>query len=519
MKLRSYCCGRWIEGKGAPAILVNPATEEPLAETSTEGVDFRAALDFARTRGGPALRGMSFAARGELLGKLGKLLHGNRDALIELAVANGGNTRGDAKFDIDGASATFAFYAGLGEKLGDRRLLVDGELVQLGRSSRFFGQHVWLPREGAAIHVNAFNFPAWGFGEKAAVALLAGVPVVTKPATSTALVAHRIVELAVDAGVLPEGALTFIAGSVGDLLDHLTAQDVLAFTGSSDTGRTLRSHAAVVRGSVRVNVEADSLNSAILGPDALRGSETWQAFIASVVRDMTQKTGQKCTAIRRVFVPPARQGAVREDLAAELENVRVGNPALAEVTMGPLSTASQLRDVRAGVERLRGQTRVAWTRERLEPVGVPAGKGFFHAPLLLVAEHPAEADAVHGHEVFGPVATLLPYSDGPTLAALVRRGEGSLVSSLYSDDRAFTEETILAIAPYHGRLHIGSAKVAEAATQPGMVLPSLVHGGPGRAGGGEELGGERGLAFYMQRTALQANRAFLEAAFPSPVKT
>jgi oxepin-CoA hydrolase/3-oxo-5,6-dehydrosuberyl-CoA semialdehyde dehydrogenase len=365
------------------------------------------------------------------------------------------------------------------------------------------------------VHVNAFNFPAWGFAEKAAVAWLAGVPVVTKPASATALVAHRIVELLVEGRLLPDGALGLVAGPVGDLLDHLGPQDLLAFTGSSATARRLRSHPAVVRHAVRVNVEADSLNAAVLGPDAGRGSAPYNMFLADVAKEMTQKTGQKCTATRRVLVPAALEAAVVEDLGERLGRIQVGNPALDEVRMGPLSTRDQLDEVRSGLARLLAEGDSVFGGDgEVEPVGVERGKGFFLGPVLLRARHPAEARAVHEHEVFGPVATLLGYDgSAAAAAALVRKGEGGLVASAYSDDRDFLRDLALGIGAWHGRILLASGKLEGQSLPPGLVLPQLVHGGPGRAGGGEELGGPRGLCFYLQRVALQGDRALLQQAF------
>jgi oxepin-CoA hydrolase/3-oxo-5,6-dehydrosuberyl-CoA semialdehyde dehydrogenase len=510
--LQSYVSGEWFAGTGKLATLVNPTTEAPLAQTSTEGLDFGRAVAFARTEGGPALRALTFAQRGELLRAMSKTIHAHRDALIELAIANGGNTRGDAKFDIDGAIGTLAFYADLGKELGDQRFLLDGEGIQLGRAPRFFGQHVSVPRHGVAVHVNAFNFPAWGLGEKAACAILAGMPVIAKPATSTALVTYHAVKLIVEAGILPRGVLSLVAGAPGDLLTHLGGQDVLAFTGSSDTGRTIRLMPNIAASSVRVNVEADSLNAAVLGPDVPPGSDTYGMFLKDVLKDMTQKAGQKCTAIRRVLVPRALAEQVASDLVERLREVKVGDPAHDGVSVGPVATAQQLRDVRAGIERLAAESRVAiGGLGAFEKVGVTGEKGYFVAPTLLVQDDPARAKAVHDHEVFGPVASLLPYDDTTALIADVQKGGGGLVSSVYSDDRAFVTDVVLGIAPFHGRLLLGSEKIADQATGPGVVLPSLVHGGPGRAGGGEELGGLRGLAFYSQRTALQGARPILDA--------
>ncbi len=513
--IQSYVSGGWAGGAGRAQALVNPATEEPLAEIAAGPTDWGRAVAHARTRGGEALRAMTFSERGQLVKALSKLVHAHRDELIGLAIANGGNTRGDAKFDIDGASGTLAAYGELGAQLGAVKFLVDGEGAQLTRSVRFWGQHIAVPRHGVAVHINAFNFPAWGMMEKAAVALLAGVPVISKPASSTALVAHRIVELVVEAKILPDGALSFVAGPVGDLLAHLDGQDVLAFTGSSDTGRRLRAGESVVASSVRVNVEADSLNAAVLARDLVRDSEGYALFVADVLRDMTQKAGQKCTAIRRVLVPAEMAEAVREDLAERLGGVKVGDPAREEVGMGPVATRQQLDDVRAGIARLREEAdAIVGGEAPVEAIGVPKGKGFFVAPTLLQVRDARAAKRVHEFEVFGPVATIIPYSgDANEAAAIVARGGGGLVSSVYSDDRALLGELALALAPYHGRLFLGSSKLAGHAVGPGTVLPQLVHGGPGRAGGGEELGSARGLAFYLQRTAIAGDKPILEALF------
>jgi len=511
LTLKSYVLGGWRAAAGRAATLVNPATEETVAEVAPGDLDRAAVLRYARDSGGSALRAMTFAERAERLRLLSEVIQERREELIELAIRNGGNTRSDAKFDVDGASFSLSAYAEIGAALGDRRTLSDGDGIPLGRSPRFHGQHLLVPRRGVAVHVNAFNFPAWGFAEKAAVALLAGVPVVTKPATSSALVACRIVERIAEKGALPEGALQLLT-DVGDLLDHLGPQDVLAFTGSGVTGRHVRGLSSVIGNAVRVNVEADSLNAAVLGPDAAPDSELLDYFLKDVVRDVTQKAGQKCTAIRRVLVPLPLLSRVREELVERLGCVVVGNPAERDVRMGPVATAAQLEDVRRGIGELSacGRTLVGGP-ERVSGVGAPEGKGFFVAPTLVEVPDDAPARAVHEREVFGPVATLIPYSGAAVSAGeLVARGGGGLVSSVYSDDAGFASELALHIAPYHGRVFLGSAKIAEMSPGPGTVLPGLVHGGPGRAGGGEELGGERGLAFYMQRAALQGSRPVIE---------
>ncbi len=515
-RLDSLVSGEWTTPTADPQVLVNPATEESLCECSTAGLDFAAALDFARREGGPALRALTFAERGGLLAALSKAIHGARDALLDVGMQNGGNTRSDAKFDIDGAWGTLAYYGELGAKLGPAKLLVDGDADKLGRGPRFVGEHVWVPRRGVAVHVNAFNFPAWGFGEKAACALLAGMPIVVKPATSTALLAHRIAKLV--APLLPKGALTFVSGPPGDLLTHLGPQDVIAFTGSSQTAAWIRALPSVTHRGVRTNVEADSLNGAILGPDAGPSTDTFGMFVRDVARDITQKTGQKCTAIRRIFVPEHLLADVREALAARLADTIVGDPRLDGVTMGPVATRSQHRDVLAGIAKLAADSRVVMggAVSAFEPRRSTehAGKGFFVPVTLLEATHTSRA--VHELEVFGPVSTLIPYDGSAAQAAeLAARGEGTLVCSAYTDDRAFAEALFMESAAWSGRLAFGSEKIADQTPGPGTVLPHSIHGGPGRAGGGEELGGLRGLALYSQRTAVQGARPMLDAMLAS----
>ncbi len=509
--VRSHVGGEWIQGQGSGAELHNPTTEAVVATASTEGVDFRAALAFAREVGGPAIRATTFTERGAMLRAASRAIHGARDELIALAVDNGGNTRSDAKFDIDGASATLAAYADLATELGDARFLVDGEAVNLGRSSRLAGRHVFLPLEGVAVHVNAFNFPAWGLGEKLAVAILAGVPVVSKPATATALVAWRIAELLVEQSIFQRGVFSFVGGAPGDLLAHLGAQDVLAFTGSGSVGAQLRAMPNVIASSVRVNIEADSLNAAVLGAET--SDETYDLFLKDLAKEVTQKTGQKCTATRRVFVPRARLAEVRDAIVDRLAQVKVGDPSRDDVTMGPLATRRQQRDVLEGIAKLvaAGAKVVTGGKAPEAPLGVEPGRGFFVAPTLLEVGSTAEAGAVHELEVFGPVTSLIPYDSTPELVAGVRRGGGGLVSSVYGDDKAFLRAVVLGIATAHGRIVIGTEKNAGAAMSPGLVLPQLVHGGPGRAGGGEELGGVRGLRLYSQRTALQGYGPLLES--------
>jgi oxepin-CoA hydrolase/3-oxo-5,6-dehydrosuberyl-CoA semialdehyde dehydrogenase len=503
--LESYVLGRWQAGTGKPEILRDPTTEEALAHVSSEGIDLAAVLAFGRERGGPALRALGFEKRAALLLELSKAIHAKRDELLELSIQNAGTTRSDAKFDVDGATGTLAAYAQFGKELGARPFHLDGPIAQLGRTPRFSGQHLWVPKPGIAVHVNAFNFPAWNQCEKMACALLAGMPVLEKPGTATALVAWRIARIVVESGLLPEGAYQFLCGSARDLMEHVGPQDVLAFTGSSSTGEKLRGARAVVRHNVRVNLEADSLNAAVLAPDVARESETYDQFLSNVETDIVQKAGQKCTAVRRVLVPESRVDEVAEDLVARLARIQVGDPRSQETRMGPLSSEQQLRDVRAGITKLAAEARVL-----CGGAGKVHERGYFVAPTLLLAKR-AEADVFHELEVFGPCATLLPYSGKAEDAiALVNRGGGGLVASVYSNDKTWTEAVALGIAPWHGRVWIGSDKTAGQATPPGTVLPASLHGGPGRAGGGAELGALRGLEPYFQRTALQGFQGFLE---------
>ncbi|MBL8737347.1 MAG: 3,4-dehydroadipyl-CoA semialdehyde dehydrogenase [Planctomycetes bacterium] len=506
--LQNYVGGRWLAGSGDPKTLHEPATEAVLGDVRPGGVDFAAMLEHARKVGGPALRALTFPQRAERLKALAAKIHEHRDELIEIAAKNGGNTRGDAKFDLDGASGTLAYYAGLGAAMPAGHHLPDGDGIQLTRSPRFHGQHVWTSRPGVALHINAFNFPAWGMGEKMACALLAGVPVIEKAGTASAMLAHRLAQIVVESGLLPEGSFQFVAGSVSGALDLLGPMDAVAFTGSAVTGALIRGNRNLIARNVRVNIEADSINPAVLGPDVESGSDTFEQFLANLTIDMTQKAGQKCTAVRRILVPTERLAEVQEELVERLRAVKLGNPLDNDVRMGPVASAEQLRDVRQGMERLQAVTATL--------LGGPAAvqpKGYFVAPTLLLAKD-AEAPVLHELEVFGPCATLVPYDGTASRAVdLCNRGGGGLVASVYSDDRAFVEETVLGIAPWHGRIWLGSEKTMNQATGPGAVLAATIHGGPGRAGGGEELGGVRGLAPYMQRTAIQGDRAVVGRTF------
>lgn len=510
--LKSYVCGRWHEARSGFVPLFDPCTEEAVAQASSDGVDFQAVLDHARGVGGPALRALTLAARGDLLKAMSKVLREHRDELLDLSRLNSGTTKPDGSFDVDGASGTLSYYAVQAKMQGDRTFLVEGDGVQLARTEGFWGQHVLVPRQGVAVLINAFNFPTWGFAEKVACAFFAGMPVIIKPATATAMITERAIELLVEANILPPGSLQLLCGGTGDLLDRLGPQDVLAFTGSADTAATLRNRPRLLEVNVHVNVEADSLNAAVLAPDVAAGSIAWELFVKDVVREMTQKTGQKCTAVRRILVPAGRLDEVAQALSAKLGTVVPGNPLDPATTMGPLATRQQLPDVLAGTARLRQAARAVFgTGERVDGAGSPAGKGYFFGPTLLAAADARAATVIHDVEVFAPVATLLPYDSTPEdAAAVVGLGGGTLVTSAYGDDGDWLARFFAGAACTTGRLYLGSTSSAGEALGSGIALPQSLHGGPGRAGGGEELGGLTGVKFYLQRLALQGSRADVE---------
>jgi len=510
--LRSYIRGDWHEAKSGLVPLVNPSTEEVIAQAGSAGIDFAAVLDYARETGGPALRAMTFAQRAALLKEMSKVLRDHRDELLELSALNTGTTSADGSFDVDGGSGTLAYYFALGKGLGDRTFLTEGEGVQLAKTEGFYGRHILVPRHGVAVHINAFNFPVWGFAEKAACALLAGTPVITKPATSTSMVTERAIELIVAAGFLPEGALQLVVGSTGNLLDLLGAQDVLAFTGSADTARGLRSRANLLAANTRVNVEADSLNAAVLAPDVQDGSATFNLFLKDIKREMTQKSGQKCTAVRRILIPRDRMDAVQEALIARLSEVVVGDPQDPAVKMGPLATAQQLEDTVRGIGELQQAARIVHgTGQRTDGAGASAGKGFFVQPTLLRSDDARNAGPVNEREVFAPVATLLPYDGSARDAAeIVALGGGTLVTSAYTDDASWAGDFVARGGGETGRIYIGSEAAAGDAPGSGAALPQTLHGGPGRAGGGEELGGLVGVKLYLQRVAVQGAKSLVD---------
>ncbi|HXP21856.1 MAG TPA: phenylacetic acid degradation bifunctional protein PaaZ [Streptosporangiaceae bacterium] len=509
--LRSYTAGQWRTPSGEGAPVRDAVTGEEVARISSEGIDMAAALEHGRAVGGPALRELTFHQRAALLKALGSCLREHREELYALS-ARTGATLQDSKFDVDGGIAVLASYASKARReLPNDTVYLDGAAEPLSRGGSFAGQHICTPLRGVAVQINAFNFPVWGPLEKLAPAFIAGVPSLIKPASQTAYLTERLVRLIVESGLLPEGSVQLICGGAGDLLDHLTEQDLVAFTGSAATARRLRAHPAIVFSAVRFNAEADSLNLSILGPDAAPGTEEFGLFVSQLVTEMTVKAGQKCTAIRRAFVPGRWLDQVADAVRLRLDEVVVGNPANPAVRMGALASLEQRDEVRRSLSALLAAgTVVCGDPERVEPVDADPERGAFLAPILLRVDDPGQA-APHEVEAFGPVASLLPYATTEQVIALAAKGRGSLVGSVVTGDTGFAREVVLGVAPWHGRLLVLDTDDAKESTGHGSPLPVLVHGGPGRAGGGEEMGGIRGVLHHMQRTAVQASPETLTA--------
>jgi oxepin-CoA hydrolase/3-oxo-5,6-dehydrosuberyl-CoA semialdehyde dehydrogenase len=512
--LQSYVGGSWhtapdAETDGRP--VADAVTGEEIARVSSAGIDMVKVLDHARTVGGPALRELTFRQRAAILQALAAHLREHRPAYYALSHRTGA-TLPDSKFDVDGGIGVLAAYAAIGSRdLPDDTVLVVDEQQRLGRSGAFVGQHLASPRLGAAVQVNAYNFPVWGMLEKLAPALLAGVPSIVKPATPTAYLTGLVVREIVASGLLPDGALQLICGSTGDLFDHLDPQDSVAFTGSAATACRLRAHPAVLGEAVRFTAEADSLNCSILGPDARPGTAEFDLYVDQLVTEMTVKAGQKCTAIRRALVPAVVVGAVIEAVAAKLASVVVGNPTSDGVTMGALAGLDQRRDVRAAVAVLtRGARIVAGDPGTVDPVDADAERGAFIAPVLLHAPDPGRPEA-HDVEPFGPVSTVLAYDSVDDAIGLAARGRGSLAASVVTGDATVARQVVRGLAPWHGRVLVLDTDSAAESTGHGSPLPGLLHGGPGRAGGGAELGGLESVHHHLQRTAVQASPAALAA--------
>ena len=505
MDLQSYVQGQWQSGVGGDRALLRDATTgQVVAQASSEGVDFQGALNYARTVGGPALRKLTFHERAALLKRLAKHLGEIKEQFYQLSYATGA-TKSDSWIDIDGGIGTLFVFASKGAReLPDGFVYIDGPVEALSKGGTFVGQHICVPLEGAAVHINAFNFPVWGMLEKLAPTVLAGVPAIVKPATATSYLTELVFRRIVESGILPEGAIQLVCGSLGNLFEHLSNQDCIAFTGSASTARRLRQHPTILDNAVRFTAETDSLNSSILGPDAAPGTLEFDQFVREVVREMTAKAGQKCTAIRKALVPESVCGEALDALRVALGKIVIGDPRLENVKMGPVASLAQRREVLEQLAKINREAQlVHGGASDLQIVGGDAEKGAFIAPSLLHCREPQSARAIHEIEAFGPVCTVVPYQDVDDAIVLARRGEGSLVGSVFTADDAVAATFVLGLAPLHGRILIANRTNAKESTGHGSPLPHLIHGGPGRAGGGEEMGGIRGVLHYMQRTAVQ----------------
>ncbi|MBN9596787.1 MAG: phenylacetic acid degradation bifunctional protein PaaZ [Afipia sp.] len=510
MKLDSYVNGQWIVPNGDFTEVRSAVTGDVVAEAMSGGLDMRGILAYARNTGGRNLRRLSFHQRADLLKKLAQYLTERKDQLYKLSFQTGA-TRTDNFIDVDGGIGTLFVYAGKGRReLPNSTFLLDGAVEPMGKAGTFAGQHIMTSLQGVAVHINAFNFPCWGLLEKLAPALLAGVPVVSKPATVTSYVAHALARMIAESGILPEGAFQFIVGSTGDLFDHLTCQDVVSFTGSAETSEKLQRHPVIAREAVRFVAERDSLNAAILAPDSGPGTPEFDLFIKEVAKEMTVKAGQKCTAIRRVLTPTAYVEPVIDALRERLNKVVIGNPEQDNVRMGPVVGLDQRRDVLNHVKALRTEAQlVAGDPDNFDIEGADVVRGAFVPPILLHCANPIQATKVHSVEAFGPVSTVMGYSDLDEAVTLTNRGGGSLVASVYTHDPKVASDLVFGVSSFHGRLVLIDRDCAKEQTGHGSPMPQMVHGGPGRAGGGEELGGVRSVHHYMQRTALQGSPRML----------
>lgn len=508
--LENYILGSWITGDGNGQTLFNAVNGEAIATASTKGLDFTAILDYAR-KNGYRLRQMSFHERGLMLKALALHLRNHLDKFYAISYQTGA-TKADSWVDIEGGIGNLFSYASLRRKFPDTPFCLDGEHHPLGKLNTFMGHHLLVPKEGVAVHINAFNFPVWGMLEKIAVNLLAGVPAVVKPATVTSFLTEAVVKEIIASGILPEGALQLICGSAGDMLDHVTNQDIVTFTGSAQTGLMLKSGKRILQENVPFTMEADSLNCIVLGDDVTPDMPEWDIFIKEVRKEMTTKCGQKCTAIRRIFVPQNKIEDVQIALGKALAQTTIGNPLNDKVRMGSLAGQSQKQEVLAQVQKLLASSQLIYgALDSVELIDADATKGAFISPLLLLNENPFGDTAVHEVEAFGPVSTLMPYANMDEAIALSKMGKGSLVSSIVTASTKQAQQYVLGAGAYHGRILVLNSACAKESTGHGSPLPLLVHGGPGRAGGGEEMGGIRGVKHYMQRVAIQGSPDMLTA--------
>lgn len=511
IKLENYVTGKWITGDGEGQTLFNAVTGSPLGSTSTKGLDFAAILEYGRTKGNPALRKMTFHERGLMLKSLALMLREHLPELYSLSYKSGA-TKADSWVDIEGGIGNLFSYASLRRKFPNEPFAVDGDPIPLSKSGSFMGHHILVPKEGVAIHINAFNFPVWGMLEKIAVNLLAGMPAIVKPATVTSYLTEAVVKKIIASGILPDGALQLLVGSAGDLLDHVTEQDVITFTGSATTGKMLKSNPRIVGENVPFTMEADSLNCIVLGEDITPDMPEWDIFVKEVRKEMTTKAGQKCTAIRRIFVPENKMEDVWKAVGKALSQTTIGNPENEKVRMGSLAGQSQREEVMAQVQKLLASSSIVYgSLDSVEVIDADAKKGAFMSPLLLLNEKPFDSKEVHEVEAFGPVSTIMPYKNLDEATLLAKKGKGSLVCSIVTADNKIAKDFVLGAASHHGRILVLNREDAKESTGHGSPLPLLVHGGPGRAGGGEEMGGVRGVKHYMQRTAIQGSPSAITA--------
>ena len=510
-KLDNYITGKWITGDGNGQLLYNAVTADVIGAASTKGLDFKLVTDYARTVGNPALRKMTFHARGNMLKALALHLRNHLDKFYAISYQSGA-TKADSWVDIEGGIGNLFANASLRRKFPDEVFCIDGESHNLSKHNTFMGTHILTPKEGVAIHINAFNFPVWGMLEKIAVNLLAGMPCIVKPATVTSYLTEVVVKEIIASKILPEGSLQLLCGSAGDLLDHVTSQDVVTFTGSAKTGLMLKSNPHILRESVPFTMEADSLNCIVLGEEAVPGTAEWQIFVKEVRREMTLKAGQRCTGIRRIFVPENKMEEMWKAIATALSQTTIGNPLNEKVRMGSLAGETQRKEVREQVQKLLASSQIIYgSLDSVEVIDADASKGAFISPILLMNAKPFDATAAHEVEAFGPVSTIMPYKNIDEAIALSKLGKGSLVTTIVTADYSIAKQYVIGAASHHGRILVLNNECAKESTGHGSPLPLLVHGGPGRAGGGEEMGGIRGVKHYLQRTALQGSPTTITA--------
>ncbi len=511
MKLQNYILGKWTVGEGDGKSLYNAITGEIIATASTKGLDFGEMLDYGRRVGGPALRKMTFHERGRMLKALALHMHGIRKKFYPVSYQTGA-TKGDSWIDIDGGIGTLFAYASLRKNFPNETYYVDGEAAGLSKGGSFIGHHIMVPKRGIAVHINAFNFPVWGMLEKVAVNLLAGVPAIVKPATITSFLTEAFVKDMVDSGILPDGALQLICGSANGILDYVDSQDIVTFTGSATTGKMLKSHPNILENAVPFNMEADSLNCSVLGEDAVPGTPEFDLFVKEVRNEMTTKCGQKCTAIRRIIVPEKLVEDVQISLGKELAKMTIGDPSVEGVRMGALAGKVQVEEVQERVAQLASTSQIVYgDLKNFEVIGASKEKGAFISPILMLQNDPFKNLDAHNIEAFGPVSTIMPYKNLDEAIELANMGKGSLCCSIATADDKIAREYVLGAATHHGRILVLNEESAKESTGHGSPMPMLVHGGPGRAGGGEEMGGMRGVKHYLQRCAIQGTPTTITA--------